>query len=134
MNYNYENTHLLMEGAELLYTMLHELIGGIKCLPGCKETAPLKRSAANVSAASEDVYQTMKNIALDAELSCDENRNYADECGENDIHTGSDLQEFLGLIENILSSDKPVSISADIYINEEKDGDADSIEVESEEL
>lgn len=118
MNYNYENIRMIMEGAGILYSMLCDLTEGIGNLPGCKMTAALKYLSANISASSGGIYQTMKNIASE-ESFCDACEDNADDC-EN-IPSGSDLKEFLGAIEEIFASGKPMSISADIYINEEKD-------------
>ena len=132
MNYNYETTQIIMEGADLLYSMLQELNVGIRHLPGCKMTAGLKSLSANICAASSGIYQTMRNIS--AEAPCEECVAEYDEYREEDIPNGADLQEFLDAIGDMLASGKPISISADIYINEEKDGDAESIDVESEEL
>lgn len=115
---NYKNIQIIMEGAELLYSMLCELNDGIGNLPGCKVTAGLKCLSANVSASGAGIYQTMKNIASD-EIPCDgyeDEEEYTDDC--KDIPDSADLKEFLDTITEILGSGKPVSISADIYINE----------------
>ncbi|MDO5398206.1 MAG: hypothetical protein Q4G33_09775 [bacterium] len=134
MSYNYENTQIILEGADLLYSMLMELNEGIRHLPGCKVTANLKRLSVNIGAASGGIYQTMKKIAAETEEMCDECADDTDEYGEADIPSGTDLKEFLEKIAEILVSDKPVSISADIYINEGKSENANSNgNVESEE-
>ena len=116
---NYKNIQIIMEGAELLYSMLCELNDGIGNLPGCKVTAGLKCLSANVSASGAGIYQTMKNIASD-EIPCDcyedDDEEYTDDC--KDIPDNADLKEFLDTITEILCFGKPVSISADIYINE----------------
>lgn len=121
MNYNYEMTQALMEGADLLYKVIQELIGDIQHLPGCRVTANIKRRATNIGVATDGVYKTMKKLAASAEDVCDECYDDEDDYGEKDVPTGSDLQEFLGMIEDMLASGKPVSISADIYISEGKD-------------
>ena len=118
MNYNYENIRMIMEGAELLYSMLCELNKGIGNLPGCKVTAGLKALSANIGAAGAGVYQTMRNIASD-EKPCDECEDDTEDY--EDIPDSADLQELLDLIGGIITSGKPVSISADIYINEDKE-------------
>lgn len=128
MSYNYETIQVIMEGAELLYSMLGELTNGISALPGCKATHNLKSLSANISAAGSGIYHTMKNIAIEAEEQCSDCYDDTDEDGA-DAPTKNDLNDFLNTVAAVLSSDKPVSISADIYINEEKDS-ADS---ESEE-
>lgn len=123
MSYNYETMKVIMEGADLLYSMLGELTDGISALPGCKVTQSLKSLSANISAASSGIYHTMKNIAIDADEPCDECLDDAEEY-DRDVPPGNDLRDFLDMVAAVLSSDKPVSISADIYINEEKGGDA----------
>lgn len=125
VNYNYENVQIIMNGAELLYSMLCELIEEIGNLPGCKMTAGIKYLSANASAASAGIYQTMRNIASD-ELLCDECEDHMDECA--DIPSNTDLTELLATIDEMISSDKPVSISADIYINKGKNDEKESEE------
>ena len=127
MNYNYEKIGMIMEGAELLYSMLCELNEGIGNLPGCKVTAGLKALSAHIGAASAGIYQTMKNIASDTDEPCDECEEYEgeDEDDEADIPSHSDLEELLDVIGDMLSSGKPISVSADIYINEGKNDDND---------
>ncbi|MGN1134892.1 MAG: hypothetical protein ACI4SF_01595 [Oscillospiraceae bacterium] len=118
MNYNYETMQMIMEGSDLLYTMIQELNDGIRSLPGCKMTANLKRLSANIGATSNGIYQTMRSIGMGAEVPCEQCLADMDEYNDADIPSGSDLKEFLDKIAGILVSDKPVSISADIYINE----------------
>ena len=121
---NYGTIDALMDGAELLYTMVSELTEGIAHLPGCRMTSNLKRVAANIDLASSGVYRTMQNIVADGEPTCDEYD--TEEYDEDDIPTGDDLQELLDKIAHILASGKPVSISADIYINEDNDNAEDT--------
>ena len=116
---NYGTINTLMDGAELLYTMIKELNDGIRHLPGCRATAKLKQMSDHIDLASIGVYHAMQNIALNDEPICDEADTDAEEYDEDDIPTGDDLQELLDKIAYILASGKPVSISADIYINED---------------
>lgn len=122
---NYGTIEAVMDGAELLYTMIKELNDGIRHLPGCRATAKLKQRSANIDLASIGVYHAMQNIALDDEIPCAEYEADAEEFDEDDIPTGDDLQELLDKIAHILASGKPVSISADIYINEDTDAAED---------
>lgn len=129
MNYNYNEIQAITEDAGLLYTMIGELTEGIARLPGCKMTARLKDASKNVATVSNSIYSTIRNIAAEAEALCEEYEDgcedSADEYGEADIPTGSDLQELLDRIAEIFASGKPVSISADIYINEGKDSESE---------
>ena len=129
MNYNYNEIQAITEGAGLLYNMIGELTEGIARLPGCKMTARLKDASKNVATVSNSIYSTIRSIAAEAEDLCEEYEDgcedSADEYGEADIPTGGDLEELLGVIADILASGKPVSISADIYINEEKDSESE---------
>lgn len=120
---NYGTINTLMDGAELLYTMIEELNDGIRHLPGCRATAKLKQMSDHIDLASIGVYHAMQNIASDGEPTCDEYD--TEEYDEDDIPTGDDLQELLDKIAHILASRKPVSISADIYINEDNDAAED---------
>ena len=126
---NYKNIQIIMEGAELLYSMLCELNDGIGNLPGCKVTAGLKCLSANISASGAGIYQTMKNIAS-GEIPCDgyeeDDEEYTDEC--KDIPANADLKEFLDTIAEILGSGNPVSVSADIYITEGSDTENEECE------
>ena len=125
---NNKNIQIIMEGAELLYSMLCELNDGIGNLPGCRVTAGLKCLSANVSASAAGIYQTMKNIASD-EIPCDcseDDEEYTDDC--EDIPDSEELQEFLDALTEILSSGKPVSVSADIYITEGSDTENEECE------
>lgn len=126
---NYKNIQIIMEGAELLYSMLCELNDGIGNLPGCKVTAGLKCLSANISASGAGIYQTMKNIAS-GEIPCDgyeeDDEEYTDEC--KDIPDNADLKEFLDTIAEILGSGNPVSVSADIYITEGSDTENEECE------
>ncbi|MDO5398462.1 MAG: hypothetical protein Q4G33_11095 [bacterium] len=135
MNYNYEKIQSIIDGAGLLYNMIGELTEGIDRLPGCTMTARLKDASKNVGRVSYAVYRTMKEIAAESEEPCDMCEEYEDdedEYGEADIPTGGDLEELLNVIADILSSGKPVSISADIYINEGNGENTDN-DAESEE-
>lgn len=123
MNYNYENIQMIMEGAELLYSMLCELNEGIGNLPGCKMTAGIKYLSANVSASGAGIYQTMRNIASD-DILCDECADDTDEY--EDAPSNTDLEELLETIDEMISSGKPVSVSANIYINEDKNSEEES--------
>lgn len=121
MNCNYEKIQSIIDGAGFLYTMIGELTEGIDRLPGCTMTARLKDASKNVGRVSYAVYRTMKEIAAESEEPCDMCEEYEDdedEYGEADIPTGGDLEELLGVISDIPSSGKPISVSADIYINE----------------
>ena len=126
---NYKNIQIIMEGAELLYSMLCELNDGIGNLPGCKVTAGLKCLSANISASGAGIYQTMKNIAS-GEIPFDgyeeDDEEYTDEC--KDIPDNADLKEFLDTIAEILGSGNPVSVSADIYITEGSDTENEECE------
>ncbi len=132
MNKNYETANIIMEGAELLYSMLGELITGIRNLPGCRVTSNLKKTAFETEAASGGIFDTMKMVMTADEpcMECSE----ADEqdMTEADIPAQSDLEEFLGKVSELIASDNPVSISADIYINEAKPDKTDSKSEESE--
>lgn len=129
MAYNYETVQLIMDGADILYGMLRELTEGIRHLPGCKMTANLKRLSANISTTGEGVYQTMHNSTMDAEPTCAECAD--NEYAEADIPSTEDLNELMDAIIDSIFSGKPISISADIHINDgnaEYDDDTEDIE------
>ena len=107
MNYNYETMQIIMESADILYTMLQELNDGIRSLPGYKMTANLKRLSANIGATSNGIYQTMRSIGMESEFPCEQCPADMDEYNGADIPSGSDLKEFLDKIAGILV---PVSL------------------------
>lgn len=128
---NNETIQNIMEGGEHLYTMLTELCEGIGNLPNCKMTAGLKELAEDVDVLGFGVYETMRGFASDADTDCADcpEAEYSDNTDdpEADIPSGSDLREFLDGVASLLASGKPVSISADIYLNSadpENDEDA----------
>lgn len=128
---NNETIQNIMEGGEHLYTMLKELCEGIGNLPNCKMTAGLKELAEDVDVLGFGVYETMRGFASDADTDCADcpEAEYSDNTDdpEADIPSGSDLREFLDGVASLLASGKPVSISADIYLNSadpENDEDA----------
>ena len=128
---NNETIQNIMEGGEHLYTMLKELCEGIGNLPNCKMTAGLKELAEDVDVLGFGVYETMRGFASDADIDCADcpEAEYSDNTDdpEADIPSGSDLREFLDGVASLLASGKPVSISADIYLNSadpENDEDA----------
>ena len=128
---NNETIQNIMEGGEHLYTMLKELCEGIGNLPNCKMTAGLKELAEDVDVLGFGVYETMLGFASDADTDCADcpEAEYSDNTDdpEADIPSGSDLREFLDGVASLLASGKPVSISADIYLNSadpENDEDA----------
>ena len=118
---NNETIQNIMEGGEHLYTMLKELCEGIGNLPNCKMTAGLKELAEDVDVLGFGVYETMLGFASDADTDCADcpEAEYSDNTDdpEADIPSGSDLREFLDGVASLLASGKPVSISADIYLN-----------------
>ena len=121
MNHNSETIQKMIEGGEHLYTMLTELCEGIENLPGCKMTTSLKALADDVSVLGLGVYETMRGFASGTDASCaecsDAEYSHKYEDPEADIPSGSDLSEFLDGVASLLASGKPVSISADIYLN-----------------
>ena len=118
---NNETIQNIMEGGEHLYTMLKELCEGIGNLPNCKMTAGLKELAEDVDVLGFGVYETMLGFVSDADTDCADcpEAEYSDNTDdpEADIPSGSDLREFLDGVASLLASGKPVSISADIYLN-----------------
>ncbi|MCC8168790.1 MAG: hypothetical protein LIO59_00100 [Oscillospiraceae bacterium] len=144
MNYTYEAMELMMRGVDIMDSMLNTLIDGIMLLPDCNETVRLKMMASRTGSDKAKLYEMLSdsyNNAVDmladeycAELDSENEPDDEDEPDdkdefddeedyiEADIPTGAELQGFLNLIDNIFSSGNPVSISADIYINENKAG------------
>lgn len=117
MNCNYDKTQIILEGTNILYNMLRDITESINHLPGCRMTEKLKRAAVNIGADSECVYQTIKNLAAEMGDSCDDCIYDTDEDYNPNTHTSADLQKFFDLIDRLLVSSKPISISADIYID-----------------
>ncbi|MCD8180745.1 MAG: hypothetical protein LUF26_04620 [Firmicutes bacterium] len=141
MNYTYEAMELMMRGVNIMDSMLNTLIDGIMLLPDCNETVRLKMMASRTGSDKAKLYEMLSDNydnavdmladeycaeldnedKIDDELD-DENEPDEEDYTEADIPTGAELQEFLNLIDNIFASGNPVSISADIYINENKTG------------
>lgn len=128
---NNETIQNIMEGGEHLYTMLKELCEGIGNLPNCKMTAGLKELAEDVDVLGFGVYETMRGFASDADTDCADcpEAEYSDNTDdpEADIPANTDLEDFLGAVANLLTSGKPFTVSADIYLNSpeaENNGDA----------
>lgn len=131
MNYNYEALELMMEGVDIMDSMINALIDSIMILPNCEETARLKKMASRAMSDKAKIYETLSDTydnAIDmlADEYCTELDDEDDLTDENytdaEIFSDSELQELLTLLGAIFSSGSPVSISADIYINENKDG------------
>ena len=120
MKNKFENKEMIMDGAEVLYSMIQELTEGIAHLPGCRVTANLKQIATSIKLASNDIYEIMKNLAID-EDDCDESPEEDAEYYDTDSPDINELKEFLDKMSELINSDKPISVSANIYINEEKD-------------
>ena len=150
MNYNYEAVQVMMHGVDLLCSMLHELTENVKTLPNCGKTANVKRFSANVHDDCMVVYEMLQNVCDEVEEVnenvmysegdfCTENLcddEYDDEARHHKLpHNVSemDIETINDMIDELFADGK-ITVSADIYINKDKDnsGNKDSKDNDAE--
>lgn len=125
MKFNYENRiEALTAGSSVLYEIIKDLNREIRNLPGCRFTANIKNLANAAECAADDILESILITSSKYDVQENQCPNASDEDdSERDIPSNSDLAGLLNAISEIVSSDKPVTISADIYINESKEDD-----------
>lgn len=130
MNYNYISD--IIEGASLLNAMLNELMNEIDSLPGCQSTANIKRLSDEIRLYSDEVYSIMQSLAEDVGMTCEECvcnacEDWEDDCDDYPCDViPTDVSDFMAKLATIMTSDKPVTVSVDVYINEAADEDNES--------
>lgn len=137
MNYNYEAVQVMMHGVDLLCSMLCELTENVKTLPNCGKTANVKRFSADVHDDCMAVYEMLQTVCDEVE-EVNENAVYLEDdfCPDNlcdDEYNDEvrhhklprnvsemDIETINDMIDELFADGK-ITVSADIYINKDKD-------------
>ncbi len=110
----------MAEGSSLLYEIIGTLSGEIKRLPGCRFTAKAKEIARHAEKVANEAFEIICKSSVN-EIDNDRCTNATDD--EDDTCANNDFEGLINAISELVLSDKPVSISADIYINEKNGED-----------
>ncbi len=146
MNRNYEAAQVMMDGVNVLRSMLDELTESVTTLPNCCKTAAVKKLSAQISTDSEYVCEMLQKIADEvwetnefAEYSEDDYYpdNPCSDIYDDKIHrckatfdvSEINLKPFIDMIDELFADGK-ITVSADIYINKDKDNKDNDAESE----